>query len=106
MELARMEAGLQMELQQQKAQTDIQTSQVKADHDMSIKQKDADTKAQQTANEGTNLASAIGEAVAGAIGKFLDKPLKVEMPRMKRTAVRDKQGNITHAIDEPLETMQ
>jgi hypothetical protein len=96
-----------MELQQQKAQTDIQTSQVKADHDMSIKQKDADTKAQQTANEGTNLASAIGEAVAGAIGKFMDRPLKVQMPNRVRVPERDKKGDIVkmREFDEP-ETMQ
>jgi len=105
-EIERMKAGLQMQIQQQKAQTDIQTSQVKADHDMQIKQRDADTKAQQTANEGTNLAEAIAGSVAKALESALSRPLEVKMPRMKRTAIRDKQGNITHAIDEPLETMQ
>lgn len=108
-EIERMKAGVQMQLQQQKAQTDIQTSAVKADHDMQIKQREVDTKAQQTANEGTNLAEAIGSAVAGAFKNM--PPLKIQMPRMKRTAIRKRPGDdnspIIGAIDEPIEeTMQ
>ena len=49
------------------------------------------------------LTEALTQAVQQVIGNL--PPLKVDMPRMKRTPVRDKQGMIMHTIDEPIREM-
>jgi hypothetical protein len=55
-----------------------------------------------------NIAEAVASAVAPAVVHGIQSaltnlpPLKVQMPKMKRTPVRDKAGNILHAIDEPM----
>ena len=47
-----------------------------------------------------NIGTAIGEAVAKGVAQI--PPMSVNMPKMKRTPVRGKDGMIMHTIDEPM----
>jgi hypothetical protein len=58
-------------------------------------------------NIGEEIASAIAPAMAQALAQALQSmpPLQVQLPpaqKMKRTPYRDRNGVITHAIDEPM----
>lgn len=55
-----------------------------------------------------SIAPIIAQTVAQAVSQAMVQtmaampPIKVDMPRMKRTPVRDRNGMIVHAIDEPM----
>jgi hypothetical protein len=112
MEIERMKAGMQLQLQTQKTQADIQTKQQTAEHAASLKEKGMEQKHQaaMSLNLGENVGQTIAETMSAAMARAGDimaeklsgVTLKVQMPRMKRTPVRDRHGNIMHAIDEPM----
>ena len=112
-EIERMKAGVQMQLQSQKVNADVQAQQYKSSVDGEIRQRESATKQEKSSpavkvNMGDNIGQQLADAVVSPIVEGLkaglaDLKINVNMPRMKRTAVRDRQGNITHAIDEPIE---
>ena len=55
-------------------------------------------------NIGQSVAEAIVPAVTQAVTQAISQipPLQVQMPRMKRTPVRDPSGLIMHTVDEPM----
>jgi hypothetical protein len=121
MEIEKMKAGLQFDLQQRKTQADIQTKQQMAEHGAALKERGMEQKQQaQTAinlpdsvAEGMSAAMTaalanVGESIGTAVKDALSGvSLKINMPRMRRTPVRDKTGNILYADDTPLdETIQ
>lgn len=119
MQIERMKAGMQLELQQQKTQADIQTKQQTAEHDAQLKAKGMERKEQPGVK--VNLPDAVGPAITEGLMEVVRgipeiiaqgmreamqnmPPLKVNMPKMKRTAVRDpKTRELIGAIDEPVE---
>lgn len=118
MEIERTKAGMQLELQQQKTQADIHTKTQMAEHGAMLKEKGMEQK--QAAQTAINLPEGVGQAMAEAIGAAMAPigaeigravkdalagvTLKVNMPKMRRTAVRDpKTRELIGAVDEPFE---
>jgi hypothetical protein len=117
-EIEQMKAQAQIEIERMKAGAQMQMAQQKSESDIAMKQHEAKAIKPQPAvglNVPESVAQAIAETVAPAmaaamqeaakqmVGTLGNMKLSVAMPRMKRTAVRDRAGNITHAIDEPIE---
>lgn len=88
------QAQLAEQQSQQKAALADRESQQSADREIRAAHEKA-TKGPQPKDITPDISRAVQEGMKGVV-------LNVQMPRMKRTPVRDAAGMITHAIDEPI----
>jgi hypothetical protein len=106
-----------LQIEAYKAETDrmqigAEGERFQAEMSMSAEERQADRNSKAV---NVNVPENIGESVANAVAPVLADtiaqtianmpPLKVAMPRMKRTPVRGPDGMIAHTIDEPMDEM-